>query len=67
MCACVKDEGAVGIPLPQTLSLELCCVGTVRAASWVVLLGGGVFLLSPPFLFFFSRLGRNEYHGWEFK
>lgn len=64
MCACVKDEGAVGIPLPQTLSLERCCVGTVRAASWVGLLSGGV---PPPPLLFFSRLGRNEYHGWEFK
>lgn len=50
MCACVKDEGAVGIPLPQTLSLEHCCVGTVRAASWVGLLGRGV---SPSLLFFF--------------
>lgn len=51
MRACVKDEGAVGIPLPQTLSLERCCVGTVCAASWGFLLGGEVF--SPPSFFFF--------------
>lgn len=30
-------------------------------------LGYWVGVFPPPPFFFFSRLGRNEYHGWEFK
>lgn len=70
-----EGGGQVGIPLPQTPSLERCCVGTVCVCA----------TLSSVFFFIMSThthkhtqmhvcahmhthtLGHNEYHGWELR
>lgn len=72
-----EGGGQVGIPLPQTPSLERCCVGTVCVCNLVFWFFWGFFIMSTHTHkhthmhvcahMHTHTLGHNEYHGWELR